>query len=445
MKLKQFTINSGGRFNPDTTGPVVIDFSKSKMIGFTGDQETGKSTVLELFLMACGQNGGDEVIAKLKNKDNEELDVELSFIGKDKAEYEVRVKNGRISVKRDGESKTGPVALLKQQLGIVGVSPMAIKDAPIEKIVKWLAGYSNRGAEEFEKEMNKLKDGIKKAKKSRADANRSVKGIKEYLNSEGYVNDKGDLIESKWKESETKFKKKVDIKDVSTRLDKAEKDADKYLRAEEKLKGHKDRRAAEAKRVEDLKKELKVAEATLADTDKNIETGEKYLKDNKSDKTNYDAVKKEYETISVDVVAYDKWQDIKNKKSELDGFEDLSIKADTTEKDLIKKQQELQWEIIPDIRGVEIILEDTHEDEGVQKKAGFYFKDLISAQLSNSEWFGLVMQILKKNGIEVLIVDDMSQFGSKFVDVLKGLVKSGCHVIYTEMSRGQETLEIEYK
>lgn len=444
MKLKKFQINSGGRFNPDTTGPVVVDFSKSKMVGFTGEQECGKSTVLELFLMACGQNGGEKITKLLTNKDNGDLDVELEFVGKDKAEYEVKVKNGRISVKKEGEKKGSPADLLKQQLGVVGVSPMAIKNGTIEEIVKWLAGYSSRGVDEFNKEMLKLKNGIKEAKKARADANRGAKGAKQYLIEEGFINDSGDLIESVWNESEKKFKKKVDIKEVSTRLKKAEEDADKYLRAEEKLKNHKLRRPSEVKRIEELQAQLKAAEAVLAQTDKDIATGEKYLVDKKADKTSYDAVKKEYENISKDSIAYDKWQEIKKKKSEMDEYEDYSIKADSTEKGLLKKKQELEWEVIPDIRGVEIILEDSHEDEGEQVKAGFYYNNLISAQLSNSEWFGLVMQILKKNKIEVVVVDDVSQFGSKFMGILEGLVKGGCHVLYTEMSRGQETLEIEY-
>ena len=445
MRLQKFQINHGGKFNADTTGPVVVDFSKSKFVGGTGDQEEGKSTLLELFLMACGQNGGDEVVEKLKNRKSGELDLELSFVGKDKADYEVRVKNGRITVKREGETqKGGPVALLRQQLGVVGVSPMEIKNAPIEKIVKWLAGYSTRSAEEFEKDMNKYKDGIKKAKKARADANKAAKGCKEYLSGEGYIDSKGEIIESAWKESETKYKKKVDIADVSKRLAQAEKDADKYLRAEEKLKGHKERQKTEQKRVEELEAQLKAAKEVLAQTEKDIATGEKYLIDNKADKTNYDVVKREFENVSKDVVAYDKWQDIKIKKAEMDQFEDLAIKADNSEKDFIKKQQELQWEVIPDIKGVEIILEDTHEDEGEQKKAGFYYKGLDSSQLSRSEWFGLVMQILKKNKIEVLVIDDLSQFGSKFMETLEGLVKSGCYVLYTEMARGQQTLEIQY-
>lgn len=446
MRLKKFVITSGGKFNHDTTGPVVIDFSRSKMVGATGDQEQGKSTLLELFLMACGQNGGDEIVKKLKNKDTDTIDLELSFVGKDKCNYDIKVKNGTITVNKEGEiSRSGNVGLLKSQLGIVGISPMAIKDADIDKIVKWLAGYSTRGVEEYQKDMKKVKDGQSTAKKARAAANNVVKGCREYLATEGYINKDGDIDEKKWKESEAKFKKKVDIKEVSKRMDEASADADKYLRAEEKLKGHKLRRPSEVKRIEDIKVQLKAAEATLAQTDKDIATGEKYLVDKKEDKTQYDKVKVEFENVSKDAVADDKWQDVKKKKAEWDEASDLSIKADKTEKDLVAKQQELQWEVIPDIKGVEIILEDTHEDEGEQKKAGFYYKGLNSAQLSQSEWFGLVIQILKKNKIEVLVVDDISQFGSKFMETLEGLVKSGCYVIYTEMSRGQETLEIEYK
>lgn len=446
MKLKKFVINHGAQFNIDKTGPVVIDFSQSKMVGATGDQEVGKSNLLELFLMACGQNGGDEVVELMKNRDSEKIDLDLSFVGKDRANYDVKVKNGAITVTKEGEvSRSGNVGLLKQQLGIIGVSPLTIKDADIDKKVKWLATYSTRGAEEYEKDMKKNKDGQKVSKKARADANKIAKGCKEYLATEGYLNKDGDIDEKKWKESEAKFKKKVDIKEVSTRLKAAELDADKYLRAEEKLKGHKLRRPSEAQRIKDLETQLEAAKKVLAQTDRDITTGEKYLEDNKIDKTKYEGVKKEYENVSKDAIAYDKWQDVKKKKSEMDEAEDLSQKADAKEKDLLKQQQELQWEIIPDIKGVEIILEDTHEDEGEQKKAGFYYKGLEAAQLSNSEWFGLVMQILKKNKIEVLIVDDISQFGSKFMETLEGLVKSGCHVIYTEMSRGQEQLIIEYK
>jgi hypothetical protein len=65
-----------------------------------------------------------------------------------------------------------------------------------------------------------------------------------------------------------------------------------------------------------------------------------------------------------------------------------------------------------------------------------------SRQLSKSEWFGVVLQILKKNKVKVLVIDEISDLGSKFMNILEGLVKDGCYVLYTQMSRGQEEIEI---
>lgn len=446
MKLKKFVINSGGKFNPDTTGPIVIDFSKSKMVGVTGEEAEGKSTLLELFKMACGQNGGEKLIEAMKNKDNEKIDVELEFVGNDKSDYDVKIKDGKITVRKEGAiQRSGEVTLLKEQLGIVGTSPLPLKTGPIEKLVKWLATFSKLGADDFEKKMLQKKNGIKEAKKTRASANNSAKGSREYLAAEGYMSGDNTIIEKKWKESETKYKTKVDVAEVSARLDKASKASDTYLRAEEKLKNHKISRPADVKKVEDLKAELKLAEAALVQRDKDISVGEKHLVDNKKDKTNYDTVKLEFENISKDAVAYDKWQEVQKKKKEMDAFEDVAQKADGLEKKLLKEQQELQWEVIPDIAGLEIVLEDTHEDEGEQKKEGFYINGMSSAQMSNTEFFTAIFKILKKNKVPVVVVDDASQFGTSLMETLESLVKGGCYVLYTEMARGQQHLEIQYK
>jgi hypothetical protein len=441
MKLKRFELISGGKFD-GANGPFIVHFGD--MTGVSGDEGSGKTTLIEMMLLNTAMIGGEKVLADLRNKETGKL--ESNFVFEDKrAEYIVHNKNGRLSIRREGEVVPGggPQELLRKIMGVVGISPMGIKDRPIEEIVKWLAGYSTRGAEEFEAQMTKYKNGIKEAKKARADANRTLKGLREFLLNEGYVDGSGQVIEKAWKESETKYKKKVDVKDVSKRLEDAGKKSDKYLLAEQKLKNFKDSRLAQEQKIADLKKQLAAAEAELADTDKAIKIGEKYLVDNKSDKTEYDEVKKEFENVSKDVVAYDKWQDIKTKKKEMDDFEDLSIKADSKEKDFIKKQQELQWEVIPDIKGVELVLEDTHEDEGEVKKAGYYYNGLSSRQLSNSQWFGQVIQILKKNKIKFLLVDDISQFGSKFMETLEGIAKSGCQVFYTEMARGVDELIVD--
>lgn len=439
MKLIKFTINSGGKFNPDKSGPLVIDFSKSKMIGATGDQGVGKSTLLELFLMACGQNGGDEVVEQMKNRDSGEINLELSFVGKDRANYDVRVKNGTITVKREGERVSGgPVALLKQQLGVVGTSPMEIKNAPIEKIVKWLASYSPTSAEDFEKKMLKIKNGIKAYRKARADANRSAKGAKEYLSSEGFIDQTGEISEKKWTENEKKYAKEPDINELSKKLTAAGKKSDSFIENESKTNAQRDRKVQ-------IEQQIKLLQKELDQVNENISIGEKWLKANETAKKDYDAVKKQYDSAAQDVAAFNKWQEIKNKKEEMEEYETLAQKADASEKSLLKDQQELQWEVIPDIRGLEIVLEDSHEDEGEQKKAGFYLNGFNSAQLSNTEWLTAVIQILKKNKVPVLVLDDISQFGSKLMETLEALVKQNCYVLYTEMQRGQENLEIQYQ
>lgn len=436
MKLKEFKVNSGGKFNPNA--PVVIDFSQSKLVSATGDQGTGKTTLLELFLMACGQLGGEKVIEQLKNKDNDKIDIELSFVGNDRATYEVKVTKSQFKLIRDGEELKSPKDLLKSLLGVVGVSPMEIKNGSIDEIVKWLSSYSTRSAEEFEKDMVKLKEGIKKAKSGRAAANKEAKGIRVYLNNEGYADEKGELIEKAWTAAEKEYSEKPDIDELSRKLTAAGNKSDKFVENQTKTDAQRQRKAQ-------IEAELKRLNKELDEVGNNISLGEKWLKANENAKKEYDTIKKQYDTSAQNLAAYNKWQEVQTKKADLDGYEDMAQKADAKEKEFLKEQQELQWEVIPDIKDVEILLEDTHEDEGEQRKAGFYYKGLNSRQLSASEWFGLILQIWKKNKIKVMVLDDASTLGSKFMDTLDKLVKDGCYVLMTEMARNQQSLEIDYK
>ena len=265
MKLKQFTIESGGKFTPQA--PVVVDFQQSKMAGGTGDEGAGKSTLIELFLMNVGQLGGKEVVEALTNKETGQLKTGLTF-EHERAEYEVRNTNGRLTLKKEGATTPGgPQELLKQMIGVVGVSPMALKNADIDDIVKWLASYSVRGADEFKKQMLKIKDGIKVAKKARADANRSAKGIREYLFSEGYVDEKGELIEKVWKDSEKTFKEKPNITKLSAELKAAGDKSDKYVQFETKLAGKKERKKQIEDEIKELQKELVEVQQNITDGD----------------------------------------------------------------------------------------------------------------------------------------------------------------------------------
>lgn len=430
MKLLEFKINAGGRFNPDA--PVLIDFSKSKLIGATGDEEAGKTTLIDMFMLVSGQLGGDQVVNDLKNRETGTIDAELKFIGKDRASYEVKRTASRLVVKRDSEVSKAPVEVLKEAMGIVGVSPMKVKDAPVDDIVKWLSQYSQSGAENFEKKMRGIKDTIKRWKGARASANKEAKGCRQYLISEGYADESGQIKEEKWLESEEKYKTAPNISELSKKLNAAGNKSDKFIENSAKVESQKNRKFQLEQQIAALQKEL-------IQVEDNIQIGEKWLADNASAKKEYDTIKKQYDTAAQDMVNYNKWQEIQSKKAEMDSFEDMAQEADAKEKAAIKEQQELQWEVIPDTRDVEILLEDEPD-----RRAGFYYKGMNSRQLSASQWFEIVIQILKKNKVKVLLVDDTATFGSKFMETLHSLVKSGCYVFYTEMKRGQQTIEIEY-
>lgn len=424
MKLKALKVNAGGNIAPGS--PVIIDFSESKFVKLSGDNGVGKTSLIEALLMACGQLGGKAQIEKFTNKDSGKIDIEFSFVGKDRLTYEVKVTKSTFKLLYEGELVPEPITKMKELLGVVGISPMEVKNRPLKEIIKWLSSYSTKSAEEFEAQMDKFKKDIKSAKDGRADANRSAKGLREYLTGEGYIID-GELSEKKWKDSETKYKTAVDTKTLSAKLDEAGKNADKLLQAETKLKQYKENKTRITEQIAALQEQL-------AETEKGIKGGEKFIEENKGARKEYDDIKKQYDNAATESVNYNKWKDVQVKKKELDQFEDAAIKFDGKEKDLLKKVQELQLEIIPDIKGVTLDLEEE----------ALFINELTSAQVSETEWWDFVMQVWKKNKTKIVVIDNFQSLGSSGVDRLKQLEKDGCTIMVAEMNREQKSLEISY-
>lgn len=434
MKLKQLEVNSFGGINPNS--PIVVDFSQSNIIVADGDKGTCKTSLLNSLLAACGQLGytGKEG-AKFVNNDTDKIDINFSFVGNDRKNYEVRCTKSAFTLTYEGEKLAEPITMMKQLLGVVGVSPMDVKDKKLTDIIKWLSSYSTKSAEEFETEIKKVKDGIKEAENARATANKEVKGITAFLSEEPLYND--------WEGSEKAYAEAKDLKALSAKLDKAGKDSDAYIKAETGLKSMKEARPKIVADIERIRQELADKEAELEQQDKRILAGEKYLQDNKAVKTEYDKVKKEYDNSHEYVENYNKWQDIKKKKKELDAFETASQRADALAKELKQQMKAIQAEILPDIKGVELVLEDTHED-GEPKKEGLYWNGRNVAQLSETEWWDIVLLIWKKYKVKVIVIDNYSSLGSSAVNILEGLAKNGAYILAAEMNREQKELQIHY-
>jgi len=425
MKLKKLTVNSFKKISPDS--PVVIDFTESKFVKLVGDNTTGKTSLLESLLVACGSLSKDN--KDFVNLQSNKIDIDLEFVGNDRKNYHVRVTKSKFTLEYEGEALSEPITKMKELLGVPGVSPMEIKFSPLKDIVKWLASYTTRGADEFEKQMLKLKEGIKKAKNSRADANRELKGLRQFLDNEPLYNN--------WEKSEKQFTKKVSISDLSAKLDEAGKRSDSLIRAESKLKQLKERE-------ESIQAQIAALQSELQDVVKSVETGEKYIAANKSAKAEYDQIKAQYDTAAQESINYEKWQEIKRKKAEMDEYETLAQKFDAKEKELLEEVKELQSEIIPDVKGVELLLDDEMENGKVIRPEGLYRKGINSAKMSESEWWSLCMEIWRKNKVQILVIDNLSSLGSMAVEMIEKLIKDGAFVFAAEMDRTKKSIEIEY-
>lgn len=435
MKLQRLEVNSFGGINPKS--PVVLDFTESNFFTATGDQGVGKTSLLNSMLVACGQLGHTGKEGKdFINLDSGEIDINFSFVGNDKVSYDVRCTKSQFKLTYDGTAVSKPISKMKELLGVVGISPMEIKDKPLMEIVKWLSSYSNMDVDKFQKKLKKIKDGIKEAGDGRALANRQYKAIKDYLeNDPAYIN---------WEESEKTNAVKPDIDKLTEELKVAREAADQYERGEQKLERYKVSMTSIDTEIERLKKLLEEKEAEKVKMQESIDLGQKFLLDNAASKATYDEVKVRYDNIAQNVVTWNHWQTIKEKKKQMDEFETASQQLDSDEKKLKEDRKALQAEVLPDVRGVELVTEDNY-DNGELQLEGLYWNGKNVAQMSESEFWGVILSIWKKYKVKIVVIDNMQSLGSKAVSLLEGLAKSGTYILAAQMERGTEELEISYQ
>lgn len=425
MKLKRLEVNAFAGINP--ASPVIIDFTQSKFVTVKGDEHLGKTSLINALLVACGQLSKDN--KDFINLDSGKEDINFSFVGKDRLSYECRVTKSAFTLKYEGEALSEPLSKMKELLGIVGVSPMDIKNKPLKEIVKWLSSYSNKSAEEYDELLQKYKDGIKKAAESRATANKVLKGIDEYLN--------GEEMFLQWEESEKKYVIRPNLKELSAQLEEARKKSDSLKSANEQM-------ALISKRVKEIGELISTLQLEKEEKEKRIEQGNLWLEENKNAHADYAIVKDKYENVAQEVLDFNKWESIKEKKKDRDEAETLSQKADTNEKSLKQELKELQAELLPNVKGVSLQLEDSHED-GVLIKEGLYWNGKNIRQLSESELWSLVLMIWKKFKVKIICIDNFQSLGSNAVENLNSLVKDGAYVLVSQMDRTQKELTINYE
>jgi hypothetical protein len=121
-------------------------------------------------------------------------------------------------------------------------------------------------------------------------------------------------------------------------------------------------------------------------------------------------------------------------KKEMEEYESL-IQAFDFQKDTIKaKLRELYTSMLPNIEGLEII---SVEELDSDKKVGVYYKDKPISILSESELWGLYLQIWDALNIKFVIIDNISDLGSRAVEIINQMAAEGVYFFAAKMKRNE--------
>lgn len=436
INLGIFNINEFGGINP--SNPIVMyvgeAYSAGKNIAIaSGDQEQHKTTWLYALQGLFAQNF-DIKEENFINRESGKIDLGYSFEF-DGCEYRViwtksqfklqqKVYN-KLKDKEVWRDETGPVETIKKIIGYVGSSPMKLRTEDGAKQVTEVRKSLAVTAEVQEAEKALLKT-LETATTARTEANREYTRLLNKLSAEP--------LYTEWEASEKKYAEEKTSETEKQKLETASKKKSDYELAEQRLKDRKSSKERLQKELQELKDKVKAKQKEVTENDEKITIAEDYLKLNKDAVTNYDIVFKSFQDVERYVTDRNKWLQIKTEKKEMDAFSDSVIKLDAQKLDLRAKILATSKQGMPNIEGLEVITSKDIDGRPV----GVYLHGLNVAQLSESELWGLFLQIWHTQGVKYVFIENITSLGSRAVEILNGLAKANVKIFATKMARGRK-------
>lgn len=447
ITFKKLTINSFAGIDKST--PIVIDledyYKKGKRIAkLSGDQGTGKSSVLSAILYAAAQEFDFKLVNLINAKDgtiSEELEFE-----KDGKQYKVKATKSKFELFRlfrDGEetrwiAESDPKTNVTKLIGQIATSPMFLKSLDGKKQVEWLYTMLQVPAEVKEKE-EKLKTSLKQITEARKEANKAYEGTKKMLLADEMYQD--------WEQSEKEFAAEKSAESEKKKLSELDSKISQFHAAEQKLATLKIKKEQEQREIEDIQEQinalqerLKNKTQNLSDTEAAINSGEKWVSENKNVKEEHESALQSYMQIERYLVKKAQWEAIKKKKAEMDELETAVQEADAKKDEIREELRKLSAAALPPIEGLEVVTDESIEG----KEIGVYVNGKTPAQLCESELFDLYFQLAEYKQIRILVIENLNSLGSAAVDTLNKLAEKGAYIWYSEMKRNQNKLKIEF-
>lgn len=444
LRIKNVEVQSYGGI--DKEKPILIVFeANEKSLLAEGDQGRGKSSVLNAIKACLSYNLAPNAV---NNKDNLIL-TGAEFIGKDGNHYRSKVRSKTLTVEQlvvdeDGNPKLGknnkpmlmeaksPATLLRSIVGPLGESPMVLKEKKPSEHIEWIQRYYSQGADEFKEKEAELIKAYKEPYLKRRDIKRDLDVLDAQIKNNEYEVNKDEWIE--------KFELIGQKETLESKRSESQKLADDYNRALlglENLKTQPPILLSEIKNIDEeisrLQKRLSEKNKELEVVTKRIESGEKFLNENKTAAEDYNKIIDqiaEIEKLEIHKNNYDALQlMIDNRDRKAKDVTELTKKYE----DGLKAVEEFTKSFTPEIKGLEIKIGD--EPAVIWNGRNIY-------ELSESELWELALQIWDKFSVSVVFIENIGSLGTNAIERLQWFNQNGGYVFASQMNREEKNLKI---
>jgi hypothetical protein len=430
----------------DQTDKVVIDFTsmrKNRFVELAGDQGQGKtSTLMGLMYAMCGNVPLEK--KRLMNSVDKAIAEELEF--KHNGEnYKIEVSSTRINLKKEVKDgkwtvQPSPVEMIKEMFGPVGMFPVHVKEMDGRKQIKFFQDMFGSG-DDSSKKMKKLEDEIDTVFSARRDLNRDIKMLESALEIEPLFKNR--------EQSEKRFANTINAEKEKKAFDELSQKKAAYDKHSANLDLLKIEKKSAAEKVEDLKRQLAEAEEFQKEVTERVDKGNKWVADNKGIVAEFEKASNEWVNLSKTLADQDKWKDILKREKGLiqkqDQAMDKTGELDKLRESLLKEVKKC----LPAVEGLTIRVA-TGIDKEDKQEGVFYLvpgkeKEQGIHELSESEYADMWCKIWEITEVPIVVIENISSFGSTFIKTLNQFVKNGGTVFYSKMDRKVKELQVEFK
>lgn len=445
--FKKLTIESFGGIDPDSPITIVFNENFKGATVLSGDQGTNKSSTLLAIEGLLGGVFSDYYINKKSKSVKGVFEFEKegiryrTVLTKSMFKFEQYVNIGGkdqwISTKED---KT----MIRKFLPYA-TDPDVLTHTEGTEQLEWIKKVAGSSVDDSD-----LAAQYKKVYSERTLINRDRDNLKKALIDSGsFIVEAKDLlptpqfVETKAKIEGIDLDKIIEIQQKE--VDDLEKEDKKVTIARSAIEGFDEQIKSKRERIDEVRAEIEMRIKQIEKEETDIVVledrkvkGKKFIdaakdlsgkiaeakkelegtKGTKSQKERIISVNKQYEEYKV---AFDKANKLTNEIDEISN-----------------KRLAMAKSFTPEIEGFEVRLGNIDEEKGL------YLNGVNIASLSESERYGLCIQIWEFYKVQVVFIENLSSLGSSAIEIIQMFINNGGTVFATNMRRGQEKISITF-